>query len=428
MREEAELRTHLAVFYAIKATPPRMHNTPKESHGSQVITPTVAKQRQIEETLRENNARLRHLIEHAADAFILHDPDGKILDVNPRACYSLGYTRDELLRLRVGDIEGNFDPGKLEQIWAHMQRGAPVTLEGMHQRKDGSWFPVEVRVGLIEAGPRPIILALVRDITERKQAEAEIHKLNQELEDRVRERTAELEKKNEQLAKEITERRQAEETAQAANQAKSAFLANMSHELRTPLNAVIGYAQLMQHDDAVTTTQQQNLQTIQDSGQHLLNLINDVLEMAKIETGHIGLEWSSFDLRQLLESLGNMFRMRAEQKGLALRVVCHDGVPQYIRSDERKLRQVLINLLSNAIKFTDEGSITLRVHGEKTLEGASSDRRLRVEVEDTGMGIGQEEVTAIFEAFGQSESGRRAREGTGLGLSISHRFVEMLGG
>lgn len=223
----------------------------------------------------------------------------------------------------------------------------------------------------------------------------------------------------------------ARRTAEAANQAKSAFLANMSHELRTPLNAVIGYAQLMQRDPALTLLHQKSLQTIQDSGIHLLDLINGVLEMSKIEAGRSALERFNFDLHQLLGILESMFRMRADQKGVHLRFDYEAQVPQYIYSDERKLRQVLINLLSNAIKFTEEGSVMLRIgirSAEDDPESTSLDDTLYFEVEDTGVGIAEDELGVIFEAFSQGESGRIVQDGTGLGLPISRRFVEMLGG
>jgi two-component system sensor histidine kinase/response regulator len=206
----------------------------------------------------------------------------------------------------------------------------------------------------------------------------------------------------------------------------------MSHEVRTPLNAVIGFAQLLQHDAAFSSTQHKSLEAIRRGGEHLLDLINDVLEISKIEAGRAVVQPSRFDLHQLLETLESMFHMRAAQQGLRLCVDVDTRVPRYIRSDERKVRQVLINLLANAIKFTEEGTVTLRVQGmpeaEPSPDSASPVTHLRFEVEDTGPGVDEEEVAVIFEAFGQGRNGRLLQEGTGLGLAISKRFVEMLGG
>ncbi|MEH2372877.1 PAS domain S-box protein [Nostoc sp.] len=213
--------------------------------------------------------------------------------------------------------------------------------------------------------------------------------------------------------------------ADAANRAKSEFLANMSHELRTPLNAILGFTQIMSHDHALSTEHQQNLTIINRAGEHLLNLINDILEMSKIEAGRITLNLNSFDLIRLLENLEEMLRFRAISKGLELVFEYKSYLPQYVKADESKLRQVLLNLLGNAIKFTDTGRVTLRMgmeHGEKLLPN------LFFEVQDTGRGIASQEIDLLFEAFGQTETGRKSQQGTGLGLAISRKYVQLMGG
>ena len=228
------------------------------------------------------------------------------------------------------------------------------------------------------------------------------------------------------------ELRAAKEAAEAANRAKSTFLANMSHELRTPLNAILGFAQLLARDPALSAGQREDLQTIRQSGEHLLTLINDVLEVSKIEAGRTVLQTSNVDLYRLLADVESMFRLRATDKGLQLLVERMPGVPQHVRCDESKLRQVLINLLSNAVKFTQEGGVTVRVRHEATTAGD----RLIVEVEDTGIGIAAGEIEALFDPFVQAAPGRGAgqapayihQEGTGLGLTISRHFVELMGG
>jgi ABC-type amino acid transport substrate-binding protein/CheY-like chemotaxis protein len=243
---------------------------------------------------------------------------------------------------------------------------------------------------------------------------------------------------NGRLKKEVFERKQAEQAADKANQAKSEFLANMSHELRTPLNAILGFAQIMERNPNISS-EREHLNIIQRSGTHLLTLINQVLDLSKIEAGHLTLEEHDFDLSYLLSELENMLSLEAENRGLSLKFECSPEVPRFIRADKVKLRQVLINLLNNAIKFTVKGSVTARItkkdqpdkdgHGtgphQSVLQGKQV---IHFEIEDTGPGIAPEEMTLLFEAFGQTASGRETREGTGLGLLISHRFVQLMGG
>ncbi|BAZ15881.1 multi-sensor hybrid histidine kinase [Calothrix sp. NIES-4071] len=216
---------------------------------------------------------------------------------------------------------------------------------------------------------------------------------------------------------------QAAIAAEAANRAKSEFIANMSHELRTPLNAILGFTQLMSHDPDLSEEHQQDLSIINRAGEHLLNLINDILEMSKIEAGQSNLNISSFNLVSLLDTLKEMLQFRATAKGLILTFEYDSDIPQYIQTDANKLRQVLLNLLSNAIKFTTNGSVTLRVF----LRQENPDY-VMFEVIDTGSGISPKEIELVFEAFGQTETGRKSQQGTGLGLAISRKYVKMMGG
>ena len=249
-----------------------------------------------------------------------------------------------------------------------------------------------------------------------------------------------------QIQKQAAELKRAKEAADAANSAKSEFLANMSHELRTPLNAILGFTQLMQRDLSLTPDNQRSVEIVNQSGEHLLGLINDVLEMSKIEAGLVTLHETDCDLYDMLRSLEDLLQLKAHSKGLQLIFDCDSSVPQYLKIDENKLRQILLNLLGNALKFTEKGSVTLRV---RRSEEPCLDRTLRdakdvlnftafspirslisliFEVEDTGHGIEVNELGDLFKAFKQTRSGRKSQEGTGLGLRISQRFVQLMGG
>ncbi|MGB3402736.1 MAG: response regulator [Microcoleaceae cyanobacterium] len=215
---------------------------------------------------------------------------------------------------------------------------------------------------------------------------------------------------------------------EAANQAKSEFLANMSHELRTPLNSILGFTSLIAEGSKLSPEHQKYIEIIHQSGQHLLNLINDILEMSKIEAGRILVQVEQFNLPSLLNSIEQMLYIKAEEKNLNFTVESDDDLPIFIVSDSKKIRQVLINLLGNAIKFTDSGFVTLRTKlvQDKTL--SSEQVRLQFEVEDSGSGIAPTEIDCLFQPFVQTQSGLRQNKGTGLGLAISQKFIQLMGG
>jgi signal transduction histidine kinase len=223
------------------------------------------------------------------------------------------------------------------------------------------------------------------------------------------------------------EARQAKETAEAANRAKSRFLATLSHELRTPLSGVLGYAQLLQRDSQLTNDQRRQVATIEQSGNHLLTLINDLLDLAKIEAGRFELSLSYFELSTFLQAIGEMIRLQVEQKGLNFELAT-EYLPTAVIGDEKRLRQVLINLLGNAVKFTHQGQITLRVTQLASSHTVDSQVWLRFIVADTGIGIDANHLHQIFEPFQQVGSNRQQTEGAGLGLAISRSLIDLMGG
>ncbi|HEY9804481.1 MAG TPA: AAA family ATPase [Leptolyngbyaceae cyanobacterium] len=253
----------------------------------------------------------------------------------------------------------------------------------------------------------------------------DLEEYNRTLEVKVEERTLELQDNNLQLQIEIQERQRAEEIAEAANQAKSEFLANMSHELRTPLNGILGYAQIFKKDKTLTEQQKNGVDIIHQCGEHLLTLINDILDISKIEARKMELYPQELHFSQFLEGIIQMCRIRAEQKGITLVYKQISALPKVILADEKRLRQILINLLSNAVKFTEKGCITFQVGYVWAQENVS---KIRFSVEDTGIGIAPPQLEEIFLPFKQVGENSRKTEGTGLGLAISRQLVEMMGG
>jgi PAS domain S-box-containing protein len=355
--------------------------------------------------LGESEEKYRHLVETSQDIIWSCDAQGHITFVNQAVKQIYGYEPEEMIGYSFSDF---LAPAQIDRNWELQQRlltGDDVfQYESIVLGKNGRQIDVNTKaMARLDAdGNITGTTGTASDITERKQAEIALQK--------------------------------AKEEADRANKAKSEFLSNMSHELRTPLNAILGFTQLLARDAALGSDQQQYLGIISRSGEHLLDLINNILQMSKIEVGLVTLNNSTFDLHKMLKNTEEMLKLQAEKKGLQLIFDATPDVPQYVETDESKLRQVLINLVGNAIKFTREGGVNLRIkhellenkiHGEiPPIDNCC----LLFEVEDTGAGISPSEMDKLFQPFAQTESGRKAQEGTGLGLPISKQFVELMGG
>ena len=390
--------------------------------------------------LAKTEAELRQSEEKFASAFraspspitITRLSDGSHIEVNDSFCNFTGYTRAEIIGRSALELNLWVNLEALAQMFEVLQnKGTICNHEFDFRTKSAQVKTALLSAELININGETCIIGVSQDISQRKLTEAAM-----------------------QAAKEAAER---------ANRAKSEFLANMSHELRTPLNAILGFTQLLTRDSSLTFEQRESIEIINRSGEHLLALINDVLQMSKIEVGKVTLDKQSFDLYGLLNSLESMFQLPAQKKGLQLFFEYVPNLPQYVQTDESKLRQVLINLLGNAIKFTEHGCVTLRITiaQKSQVRSQNSGRRsqesefqtqnsevkipkgelppnsslltpesffLNFEVEDTGPGIAPEEFDIIFEAFRQSSTGRKSLEGTGLGLPISRKFVQLMGG
>ncbi|MBN1933705.1 MAG: PAS domain S-box protein [Anaerolineae bacterium] len=365
--------------------------------------------KQAEEARRESEARMRQITAAMRQAVWLWDTQTlQVLYVNPAYEEIWGQTCESLIVNSISFIQAVHpeDKDRVLEAVREQTQGVPFDREYRILRPDGSIRWVWGRTFSIEndAGQIYRVLAVVEDITERKQMEESL--------------------------------RQSKEAAEMANRAKSAFLSNMSHELRTPLTAILGFAEVMLHDELLADRQRENVEIIHRSGEHLLALINDVLDLSKIEAGRVEVQPEVFDLHEMLLGLGEMFSLRAEQKGLTVVFDLAPEVPQHVYADMSKLRQVLINLLGNAVKFTERGSIILKLKSRQGNEG-SVDKEdqisvplstLYFEIQDTGVGIASDELEKLFGAFIQTESGRQSGQGTGLGLAISRQYVRLMGG
>ena len=414
-------------------------------------TEDVTERVQVEEALRESEEKFRTLSAAAQDAIVMIDGRGEITFWNEAAERMFGYSLPEAVGRAVHPLLAppEYQPAYEAGMARYAATGEGIVFgkpfEMTALRRDGSVFPVELAISDVVLRGEHHAIAIIRDISRRKEDERILMATISELDEALL-RANEL-----ALA------------AESASLAKSTFLANMSHEIRTPLNGILGYAQILLVDPNLTPKQREGLEIIQRSGQHLLSIINDILDLSKIEADKIELHLTDFNLPAFLDDLTAMIRIRADQKGLLFNYqpfdFQHDRPltpeeladetgrhwPFVVQGDEKRLRQVLINLLGNAVKFTESGSVMLKVgwapeeepdederigltaHVAKG-EPAISLRKIRFQVEDTGIGIPAGQLEAIFDPFQQAHISYSRAEGTGLGLTISRRLVQMMGG
>ncbi len=372
--------------------------------------------RRAEQAVRRSEANYRSIIEEALEAITQVAPDGRMLNANPACARMLGYESVDDLMHSAPHVQQHYvDPQAREALVSMLvARGAASGVEIEMRRKDGATLWVSVNSRLVRDGDGfPVFFeTFASDITERKRAEEELRRHRDRLEELVGERTAQL-----VVAK---------ERAELANRAKSAFLASMSHELRTPLNGILGYAQILQRDAAPGSRAAQGLNVIQTSGEHLLLLLNDLLDLARVEAGRLDLYATPVDLATCLQIVTASMSVKAQEKGLRFVFDAGADLPHTVIVDGQRLRQILLNLVGNAVKFTDRGIVMLRVGRQPPEHSAHS--RLRFDVIDTGPGIAEEHLESIFLPFEQVGVAEKRSTGTGLGLAISQQLVRLMGG
>jgi PAS domain S-box-containing protein len=354
------------------------------------IVQDISERKQVEEQLN----RFKTTLDVTKDCVFMFDPEAMhFFYVNQGAMEQVGYSQDELMAMHPYDIKPDFDEAAFRELLAPLieQGGGSTTFEARHRHKEGYDIPVEIALQYIAPeGEPPRFVAIVRNITERKVMQEKLV--------------------------------QAKEAAEQASKAKSEFLSSMSHELRTPMNAILGFAQLLQGDENLTAEQHESLHDIANAGTHLLELINGVLDLAKIEAGKMELSISTVVIGDVMTAGKSLIGPMAEKRDIQMifSSACMDG--GYVRADFTRTKQVLLNLLSNAVKYNRQGG---RIEVDCQM---MANNRLRISVSDTGKGIAEAKLKGLFEAFNRLDAEGGSVEGTGIGLVITRQLVELMGG
>ncbi len=369
--------------------------------------------------LSNSEHRLRELLEALPIGIALHNSQGKVIYHNVMAKtlaqnkYIEGITPENIAAIYQLYQAGTNQLYPVEKMpLMQALQGKTVTVEDMEIHREDSIISLEVKATPFydQHGKITQAIVILQDISHRKKAERLLENYNNILANEIKKRTAELQEEKEK--------------AEVANQAKSLFLANMSHELRTPLNAILGIAQLLENSPSFSATEKQDIEIIYQSGSHLLNLINDLLDISKIEIGKLELDLQTVDLQKLVQTVADICAIKAKDKNINFNYENNLLSPTCVKTDEKRLRQVLINLLTNAIKFTEQGSVSLKTITTKTNENTQA---INFQIEDTGIGIQPEQIQRIFLPFEQIKNPNYQAEGTGLGLAISQNIINKMG-
>nr|WP_321411368.1 response regulator [uncultured Carboxylicivirga sp.] len=364
----------------------------------------------------ERNKQLSISVEQGPAIVLITDLNGQIEYVNKRFTEITGYSKNEVIGNNPRILKsGEMNLSDYKILWDTIKSGKVWKGEFYNRKKDGSyyWESTSISPLIDEKGVITHFVAVKLDITDKKRALERINKLNEKLEERVKQRTKKLHEANQKLEVAIR-------NAEAANRAKTDFLANMSHEIRTPMNAVLGFADLL--DRQITNpTQKAYIQSIKSSGKTLLGIINDILDLAKIESGRVQLHLSPINFIVMMQEIEEMFKFKAIEKGLQFSISLDNKLPKQILLDELRLKQVLMNLISNAIKFTPKGFVQVNV-SVLALSNDSAD--IQFSVKDSGIGISEEGLLRILKPFVQEEGqDDKFYGGTGLGLAISDKIL-----
>jgi PAS domain S-box-containing protein len=377
-----------------------------------VFIDDISQRRAAEQQLRDREELFRSIVTQARDAICLVDPETlAFVEINDAAIHGLGYTREEFADIDLLRIQTHCDEAAVRQLFEQIQRDGSAVFENCHRRKDGSEQVARVASAVVNISGRAMICGVWQDMTEEKKIAAELEQHRQNLEQLVDERTAQL--------------ASAKDAAEQANRAKSTFLANMSHEIRTPMNAIIGLTHLAKQQSK-SGEQRERLDKVGDAAQHLLSIINQILDISKIEAGKLELSPVDFSLSRVVDNASTLLIDRIRSRGLRFTRYVAPALPAVLHGDPLRLGQILLNFLSNAVKFTEHGEIEIRV---ELLDENADALTLRFAVRDTGIGIPAEQQARLFTPFEQADNSTTRRfGGTGLGLAIAHRLAAMMGG